>query len=156
MSYDKNILKKKNKSRTFDTESNLYLFVYTSMLILNFHLREINNWQHLLQQGLFWQNFISPIYMCRYISHCLASPHLAKKNLRALHCLNCCTACHRAFCCPASIHPSIKSRVPLVKPPKGPPYLTMIQCIDPMGSVFPGRDQFVPMYPNFQLTGQTK
>lgn len=79
MSYDKNILKKKNKSRTFDTEPNLYLFVYTSMLILNFHLIEINNWQHLLQQGLFWQNFISPIYMCRYISHCLASPHLAKK-----------------------------------------------------------------------------
>lgn len=80
MSYDKNILKKKNKSRTFDTEPNLYLFVYTSMLILNFHLIEINNWQHLLQQGLFWQNFISPIYMCRYISHCLASPHLAKKK----------------------------------------------------------------------------
>lgn len=72
--------KKKNKSRTFDTEPNLYLFVYTSMLILNFHLIEINNWQHLLQQGLFWQNFISPIYMCRYISHCLASPHLAKKK----------------------------------------------------------------------------
>lgn len=106
--------KKINKSRTFDTEPNLYLFVYTSMLILNFHLIEINNWQHLLQQGLFWQNFISPIYMCTYISHCLASPHLAKKKpscfalLKLLHCL------------PSSLLlPDIhQSRVPLVKPPR--------------------------------------
>lgn len=49
----------------------IYLKVYAN---IEFPSYRNQYWQHLLQEGLFWQNFISPIYFTLLI----ASSHLAK------------------------------------------------------------------------------
>lgn len=144
-----NVLKKKNQGHLTQKPIFTYLCIY---LYANIEFPSYRNqyWQHLLQQGLFWQNFISPIYFTLLI----ASSHLAKNPscfalLKLLHCL------------PSSLllpnnHPSINQI--LCSPCKAPqgsiPYHDSVYWS--LGSMFPSRDQFVPMYPNFQLTGQTK
>lgn len=140
---------KKNQGHLTQKPIFTYLCIY---LYANIEFPSYRNqyWQHLLQQGLFWQNFISPIYFTLLI----ASSHLAKNPscfalLKLLHCL------------PSSLllpnnHPSI-NQIPCspCKAPQGSiPYYDSVYWS--LGSMFPSRDQFVPMYPNFQLTGQTK
>lgn len=140
---------KKNQGHLTQKPIFTYLCIY---LYANIEFPSYRNqyWQHLLQQGLFWQNFISPIYFTLLI----ASSHLAKNPscfalLKLLHCL------------PSSLllpnnHPSI-NQIPCspCKAPQGSlPYHDSVYWS--LGSMFPSRDQFVPMYPNFQLTGQTK
>lgn len=125
----------------------IYLKVYAN---IEFPSYRNQYWQHLLQQGLFWQNFISPIYFTLLI----ASSHLAKNP----SCFALLKLLHRL---PSSLllpnnHPSI-NQIPCspCKAPQGSlPYHDSVYWS--LGSMFPGRDQFVPMYPNFQLTGQTK
>lgn len=64
---------KKNQGHLTQKPIFTYLCIY---LYANIEFPSYRNqyWQHLLQQGLFWQNFISPIYFTLLI----ASSHLAK------------------------------------------------------------------------------
>lgn len=144
-----NVLKKKNQGHLTQKPIFTYLCIY---LYANIEFPSYRNqyWQHLLQQGLFWQNFISPIYFTLLI----ASSHLAKNP----SCFTLLKLLHRL---PSSLllpnnHPSI-NQIPCspCKAPQGSlPYHDSVYWS--LGSMFPSRDQFVPMYPNFQLTGQTK
>lgn len=137
-----NVLKKKIKDIWHRNQS-LPICVYTFMLILNFHLIEINT-GNICYNRVYFGKISSHLY----ISLCLLLALILQKTLLALHCKNCCTACHQAFCCQTTIHPSIKSRVPLVKPPKGP-YLTMIQCIDPWAPCSPAGISLYLCIPTF-------
>lgn len=140
---------KKNQGHLTQKPIFTYLCIY---LYANIEFPSYRNqyWQHLLQQGLFWQNFISPIYFTLLI----ASSHLAKNP----SCFALLKLLHRL---PSSLllpnnHPSI-NQIPC-SPCKAPPRVHTLLWFSVLipGLHVPQPDQFVPMYPNFQLTGQTK
>lgn len=141
---------KKKIKDIWHRNQSLPICVYTFMLILNFHLIEINT-GNICYNRVYFGKISSHLY----ISLCLLLALILQKTPSCFALLK---LLHRL---PSSLllpnnHPSI-NQIPCspCKAPQGSiPYYDSVYWS--LGSMFPSRDQFVPMYPNFQLTGQTK